>query len=215
MTRRGGLDAGLRAGRLVGGRERIGGLHDPYDADWEPVRQAHKFRDTRLASMFVRARALGIVGLEEGRPGTAPRELVGYDDLRAHTVSFRTRFQTACVDTPTGFGRWIPPATPCAIVCSPTSIRSPTGSVARNEMSGEHRPAPSWTVTTRAGRSRPPRVRGPTGTAQRPHARAGRRPWARPGQVHPRAWTCVVVGGPILRLRHGFPERALGAIDVP
>ncbi|MFI2294464.1 hypothetical protein [Isoptericola sp. NPDC019571] len=86
VTRRAGLDEGPRAGRLVGGSGRIGGLHDPYDSDWEPVRQALAYRQARLASVFVRARALGIVRLEEGLPGTAPRELVGYDDLRAYAL---------------------------------------------------------------------------------------------------------------------------------
>lgn len=51
------------------------------------VEQARAYRAARLAGVFVRARALGVVQLEESRrPGRPPYELVAYDDLRRHDL---------------------------------------------------------------------------------------------------------------------------------
>jgi hypothetical protein len=112
VTRRAGLKQRSAAGRIVGGSAPMWGLNDPDDQAWEPVRQANAYRSAQLARVFVRARSLGVVVLEEGRAGAPPSELVPFDALRAHDLIpdahtdrvHRLAFWLRTLDPP-GYGR--------------------------------------------------------------------------------------------------------------
>ncbi|MEG3614656.1 hypothetical protein [Isoptericola haloaureus] len=86
VARRSGLAEGTRAGRFPGQSARIGGLNDQHDPDWEPIRQAHDYRRGELAGVFLRARSLGVVQLEERHLGQAPIEVIPIDVLRRHDL---------------------------------------------------------------------------------------------------------------------------------
>jgi hypothetical protein len=86
VARRAGLPGGTTAGRFPRGTARWGGLHDESDPDWEPIREAHRYRRSLLERVFVQARAYGLVRLVEQEAGRPPRELVLVGDLRRHDV---------------------------------------------------------------------------------------------------------------------------------
>lgn len=86
VTRRAGPARLTSAGRPASRVIRAGGLDDLNDPDWDPVRRARALRAEKLAQVFVHARGLGIVLLEEREPGQAPHEVIDYDDLRRHDL---------------------------------------------------------------------------------------------------------------------------------
>ena len=86
VSRRAGLAESKSAAQWRGGVIVFGpsGGIEGDDGGEDVVRRSRAYRAERLYPVFVHARALGIVLLEEGKPGTPPAELLPTDVLREH-----------------------------------------------------------------------------------------------------------------------------------
>ncbi|QAY64577.1 hypothetical protein ET495_16770 [Xylanimonas allomyrinae] len=106
VTQLAGLSDPIRAGRHDG--VLVLGVDAPEGPRFERIRAARAFRAARLRPVFVQARALGIVRLEESRRlGQPPVELVDVEDLH-----LRGLIEPGAADRVRRYGEWLQALSP-------------------------------------------------------------------------------------------------------